>query len=399
MHVPHRLGIPTGIDLSKSNIVPIQRRMPALLACLYCCGSPASVRGLAGSSTRPATAASAAEVRYRARVAYDGHGYEGFQLLGPAFDRGSRRTVQGVLEEALHRRFAAVPFLLPSAAPAAAGERLIKVVAAGRTDAGVHARGQAIHFDLHPGVKQTVNLPSEEAEELSGLCDTINKMLPPDVRIWNLQRAPDPVVKPASAAMNNDQVDFDDDDPLLLEDDVEDESVSATRTYPWNVMYETTGKLYSYRLSLAPVMDPLERRSRWHPVQATSIDPDRLASIVRQYEGSHDFRAFAGSTNAQTKERPSKPRSTVRTVYSVNVVHEPGGVGGNYRIDFHLKGAMYKQVRNMVGTALDVCTGKVSAEQFQFLLHGGPAATRSGNRSTPAPPEGLTLEHVFFDDY
>ncbi len=69
--------------------------------------------------------------RYRARVAYDGGGFLGMQY------QPNGRTVQGALQAALAQRCN-----LPG----------VKVVAASRTDSGVHARGQAIHFDLdHSG--------------------------------------------------------------------------------------------------------------------------------------------------------------------------------------------------------------------------------------------------------
>ena len=75
-----------------------------------------------------------------------------------------------------------------------------------------------------------------------------------------------------------------------------------------------------------------------------------------------------------------------------------------------LKGALYKQVRNMVGSALDVCRGVLSEEEFRSLICGGDAnpwgrsgenafaITRDTNPSKPAPPEGLTLEYVYFDN-
>eukprot|EP00985_Skeletonema_marinoi_P033359 scaffold41104_cov234-Skeletonema_marinoi.AAC.2 len=66
------------------------------------------------------------KVRFRSRVAYCGTPFCGWQL------QPHRTTIQGEIEEALYRRY----------------NRRIAVVGAGRTDAGVHARGQAIHFDL-----------------------------------------------------------------------------------------------------------------------------------------------------------------------------------------------------------------------------------------------------------
>lgn len=62
-------------------------------------------------------------------------------------------------------------------------------------------------------------------------------------------------------------------------------------------------------------------------------------------------------------------------------------------------------VRNMVGTALDVCLGRLSEEVFLQLLgpdldlqNTGVEITRATNRCKPAPPQGLTLEMVYYED-
>ena len=285
-------------------------------------------------------------VRYRARVAYDGSGFEGWQL-----QRAGKRTVQGCLEEALCQRF----------------NQKVRVVAAGRTDAGVHARGQAIHFDLEDNRSW-----AEEAEW------SVNRLLPPEIRIWSLEQAPAPLYKVVMDKRKNEMTE---------------------RTVNWNVLYESTKKLYSYRISLAPVMDPMERHFRWHPEAqfGRPIDSGKLERLVKTFEGEHNFRAFAGAIE-QLEKKVDGPVNTVRTVYSANLVHEGAG---NYRIDFLLKGALYKQVRNMVGAVVDVCRGSTTEEEFRLLLDQNKEesiVTRSANPSKPAPPEGLCLEYVFFDN-
>src|SRR5512137_156088 len=107
---------------------------------------PASMRVREGSA-----------VRYRARCEYDGTDFAGFQLQSNA------RTVQGELEVALARL--------------AGGERVV-VDGAGRTDAGVHATGQVIAFTY------SGRLPAPE------LARALNGLLPPDVALRDLRRAP-----------------------------------------------------------------------------------------------------------------------------------------------------------------------------------------------------------------
>jgi tRNA pseudouridine38-40 synthase len=285
-----------------------------------------------------ATTTGPASIRYRARVAYDGAGFQGFQVQG-----GQKRTVQLVLEQALSQRF----------------NEPVRVIAAGRTDSGVHARGQAIHFDLS-GHDLGPN-------ELNDVDHSMRKMLTQDLRLYSLQRAPPPIIK--------------------FVDGVE-------RLLAWNVMYDSTGKLYSYRLSLGGVMHPLDRYNRWHPdLSAQGLDRDRLPRILQHFVGTHDFRAFAGAMDAMEKKL-EQPLNSERTVYSIAVVQESNTY---FRIDIHLKGALYKQVRNMVGAALDVCQGRVTEDYLLDLLNDA-TKTRKHNRSKPAPPQGLTLEQVYFDD-
>ena len=95
--------------------------------------------------------------RYSARVEYDGTDFAGFQL------QAGRRTVQGELEAALTQL--------------AAGSR-VRVEAAGRTDAGAHARGQVIAFTY---------VGRLTAPELAA---SLSALLPPDIGLARLRRVP-----------------------------------------------------------------------------------------------------------------------------------------------------------------------------------------------------------------
>lgn len=302
-------------------------------------------------------------IRFRARVAYDGHSFAGFQLQ----TRENCRTVQGALEDVLNRR-------LLGSQEGKQQERAIKVVAASRTDGGVHARGQAIHFDVPYIVKL-------DGTDLGQLCKSLNDMLSPAVRIWNLQRVLSTVVKPLPrSGLSTAYVTIDE---------------SALGEFQWNVLFDSTKKTYSYRLNLSSVMDPIHRWTRWHPPQAATVDVAFLSRILSHFVGTHDFRAFAGAVERNEKASGISV-STIRTVFAVKVVKEDDV--GNFRIDFDIKGALYKQIRNMVGTALDVCLGALTEDDFLRLLNQDSTLTRVDNCCKPAPPEGLTLEHVYFRD-
>ena len=276
-------------------------------------------------------------IRYRARVAYDGARFVGFQF------QPKKRTIQGDLEEVLSTRF----------------DQKVRVVGAGRTDTGVHARGQAFHFELKPGSLKEEDLPSLEY--------SLNRMLRQDMRVWNIQVAPQ-----KTKMLNGREV-----------------------TLKWNAIHDTKGKLYTYRISAAKSMDPLERHTRFNLSWFPDIDISILACTLKHYEGTHDFRAFAGGID-QLERKLGGEMDTKRTVYSVDLIDEGEGL---YRIEIRLKGALYRMVRNMVGTALEVARGRISEEFFLGLLNRVDSADRKKNKCKPAPPEGLTLEQVFYDDF
>lgn len=326
-------------------------------------------------------------VRIRTRVAYDGSGFCGFQLqrrgrsteqgpynkktstqscpqrLHDRHDQQSDRTVQGTLEEVLSRRF----------------QRVIAILGAGRTDAGVHAKGQAVHFDL----------TQDEAHhlDLGELETSLNRMLPTDVRVWNVQKAPPPVEK-------------------LVRDDGEDndggeEHSRRLTLHAWNALLDSTGKLYTYRFCLGDAMDPLLRHDRWQLEWGRDVDPDRLAHVLKQYEGQHDFVCFSGALE-RNERKTGVTKSTIRAVQFARLVRDDHGGAdmGLYRIDIRLDGALYKMVRNMVGTAVDVARGWLDEDTFLDLLHR-PADlkwSRKNNPCKPAPPNGLTLERVYYSE-
>lgn len=303
------------------------------------------------------------QIRYRGRVAYDGSMYRGFQI-----QEGSRaRTIQASLEDVLQRRF---------------NRSSIRVVGAGRTDSGVSARGQAFHFDMSLAEHEK-SLELKQNKTQPPLDHVMNRMLSDEVRVWNVGPAPPPIDKSFSST--------------------EQQGSTISRVLPWNAIHDTTHKLYSYRICLS-VMDPIYRYQRWQ-VQGDSdpVDVALLNKTLAYFEGTHDFRAFAGAVE-QAEKKANRKVNSIRTIFGCKLVDESEDYGreGYYRIDIQLSGALYKMVRNMVGTAIDVSRGRVSEDTFLRLLHGGGGdqgqLNRKDNRSKPAPPEGLTLEWVYYDD-
>ncbi|CAM9413607.1 unnamed protein product [Scytosiphon promiscuus] len=276
------------------------------------------------------------KTRFVSRVMYDGTNYKGFQL-----QTNGLPTVQGVLEKALSTRF----------------QTYVPIVAAGRTDTGVHSIGQAIHFDL----------PNAN-EDLAQLTYSMNQMIPEDVRVWNMSVAPPP---------SPSQVD---------------------KGWPWSSMLNARSKRYSYRLFVGQVPNPLDRLYRAHASQAAGspIDVERLYRTMPKFVGEHDFAGFSNEVDKRAnlkREDGLGDFNTRRTVYSAEIIDEGGG---NIRLEFHLDGALYRMVRNMVGTLLAVAAGRLEPDIVDEIFRTG---MRDSCLIYAAPAHGLTLETVTYDGY
>jgi tRNA pseudouridine38-40 synthase len=280
--------------------------------------------------------------RYAARVLYDGTAFRGWQ--DQAIDRsreGTRiRTVQGVLAKQLTSRF----------------NQKTTCTGASRTDLGVHSRGQAIHFDVW-------NQPA--CEDLPRLEYEMNRMLPDDVRLFNISSVP------------------------TFQENIDER---------WHATKSATGKLYVYQFCTNAFVDPMKRRYYTHVYQPTDLD--KLEECLHVFEGTHNFQAYANRVERLAKEREEKNKEldTMRTVNSIKLVREADNPG-YYRIEVNLQSALYKMVRNIVGSSLHVAQGGAGLDfaSLQTLLH--EARDRDDNKAKPAPPEGLCLEHVYYDHY
>lgn len=157
--------------------------------------------------------------RYQVILAYDGTDFWGFQRQP---GKAKRRTVQGVVETALKQL-------------GWSGERIL---AAGRTDTGVHARGQVIAFDL------------DWQHDEDALLAAMNAHLPQDVAVWAVQKAAD---------------DF-------------------------HPRYAARSRCYEYRLFCQPRRHPLLERYAWRVWPA--VDLQAMQQAAAYLIGRHDFAAF-----------------------------------------------------------------------------------------------------------
>ncbi|KAL1508317.1 hypothetical protein AB1Y20_004427 [Prymnesium parvum] len=261
--------------------------------------------------------------RWRGRLTYDGESLHGSQ------PQPRHRTAGGLLSAALSTRFASP----------------VDVVCASRTDHGVHARGQAVHFDV------PLSAPPPHADALQR---SINGLLPEDVRLAELEEAPE---------------------------------VDA-RGRPWHAMLWATGKLYSYRLHSGGELDPLSRRQRYFSGRRP-LDIDRMAAAASHLSGTIDCAALANRRSGESLPLLWPAAATTRAVRSVALVDEGGG---RLRVDVHVHSALYKMVRNMVGLLLLAGRGRIAPDEVPALL----AARDRARLPPPAPAHGLTLECVYY---
>lgn len=223
---------------------------------------------------------------HRLILAYRGTDYAGWQRQANA------RSVQQTVEEALAD-------LLGEA---------VRLHAAGRTDAGVHARGQVADLEL------------PRPFPCRGLVHGTNHRLPADVRVL----AADPMPDGFSARRH-----------------------AAAKTYLYRL----------HRLRLAPV--PLPQEAPYVAPVPDRIDLPRLRRASALLVGRHDFAAFALPGGG--------PTTTVRRLFAVDVDE----AGPELRLRFTGDGFLRGMVRSLVGTLVEVGAGRREPESLAALLAGG----------------------------
>jgi len=250
--------------------------------------------------------------RWRLDVSYRGTDFSGWAL------QPGLRTVQGELELWLPRLLR-VDHELP-------------LVVAGRTDAGVHARGQVCHFDCEPGVI---------TDDGTTLLRRFARVLPDDLVVRRVQRAPDGF----------------------------DARFSALR------------RRYAYRLADGPLPpDPLHRDhvARW----PRPLDPDAMNAAAARLLGLRDFAAFCKRREGAT---------TIRTLIELSGRRGADGpLAGVIEFTVVADAFCHSMVRSLVGALVRVGEG---ARPADWLAEVADRRVRdSGIQVMPAA--GLTLEQV-----
>jgi tRNA pseudouridine38-40 synthase len=220
---------------------------------------------------------------------YDGTAYGGSQYQKNA------PTVQGTLERALSRL---------TSEP-------IRVALAGRTDAGVHARGQVASF------------LTSSRHSVATFVKGTNALLPADISV----------------------------------------QLAAETPAGFNPRRDAVRRWYRYLLYLRTQRSALMRDRAWHVGQP--LDLEAMSQAAQALIGRHNFAAFTPPSEA-------KRGSTERLVYRAEVTPKRGRV---VYFDIEANAFLRQMVRRIVGTLVEVGLGKRSAGEFrEFVERAEPGA-------------------------
>lgn len=280
-----------------------------------------------------------ARTRVRMVVSYNGAPFHGFAIQDDV------PTVAGDLTDVLEKVL----------------QQDIEITCAGRTDTGVHAWGQVIHFDVNFSPDElasvgtnhgTVETVSElgtigtndtagmfESTQLSGLRRSVNKLLAPNI-----------VIRDAHIVAN----DFD-----------------ARRS--------AKSRTYRYTILNSEVPDPFLAQTAWHIDTPLELAALRLScdAII----GEHDFAAFCKKS---TNPDATTNRRVLRADWNTN--------GNMFYFEVTAYAFCHQMVRALVGTMVEMGLGKKTAGDMAWIL-------RSGDRQLAgalAPPQGLCLWNVAY---
>lgn len=241
----------------------------------------------------------------RLDICYDGTRYRGWQRL----PGGDHNTIQGKLEQTLTRIL---------------GEP-IEISGSGRTDAGVHARGQVANFHCES------RMPADE------ILSQLRRYLPEDIGIYSCKEAGE----------------------------------------RFHARLNAREKTYVYRIWNSELPCVFERR--YVTVMPEKLDLQRMRQAADYFIGEHDFAAFCANKHMK--------KSTIRRIDTLDIIKE----GLEVRIVVRGNGFLHNMVRILVGTLLEVGTGKRDPETIPDLFGGKRADT-----GALAPAQGLCLMEVTY---
>lgn len=260
-------------------------------------------------------------VRLRLDLAYDGTGFWGWGI------QPGLRTVQGVVETAL-----ATLMRHP--------QRAVRLVVAGRTDAGVHATGQVAHADVSAARWRTLSAARRGGTAEQSFARRLNGIIG--------GRSADVVIERVSIAAAG-----------------------------FDARFSPRWRRYEYRIADASSSRDPRRRAHtlWH---TGHLDVRAMDAAARSLTGLHDFAAFC---------KPRERATTIRTLLDYGWTRDEHGVLiAQVRADAFC----HSMVRSLVGGAVAVGLGALEPQHLARILNEAVKA----NAFPVVPAQGLTLVEV-----
>ncbi len=221
--------------------------------------------------------------RYKAIIAYDGTNFCGFQA------QRNDRTVQEEMEKTLQQLN---------------NGKKIQIFGSGRTDSGVHAIGQVIHFDY------------QEVANLEKLRFALDTQTPEDIAVKSVEKV---------------AADF-------------------------HARYHVVEKTYQYRVDIGKPRNPFKRHyASYYPYP---LNIEKIKQACEQLVGTHDFSAFCATG--------SSVDSKIRTIHAASVVYLPEAE--ELLFTFRGNGFLYKMVRIIVGTLLKIGNERLAVEAISAII-------------------------------
>jgi len=214
--------------------------------------------------------------------------YDGAQFCGWQIQAQGERTVQGALETVLLKIF----------------KQPIKAIASGRTDSGVHARGQVVSFKADTRMK-----PLE-------IQRAINSLLPADIAVHEVRQ---------------------------VKDDFHAQYSVKEKTYRYTILNRKYRSVF------------LRDRVYFYPYL---LNISHMRKAAKHLIGRHDFKSF------QAFDPLRAERQTVRTIKKIVIKKE----GDLITIDVTADGFLYKMVRNIAGTLVGIGSGQLSLDEMPKIL-------------------------------
>ncbi len=249
--------------------------------------------------------------RYALGIEYDGKGFKGWQK-----QEGGVHTIQENLEKAL-TKVACTP---------------IVVRCAGRTDAGVHATGQVVHFDT----------PLDLVRDPKAWIMGTNQYLPKGIRVLWVKKMPE----------------------------------------HFDARFSAVAREYSYKIFNHPIRPSLFRE--YFTWVYRPLDEKIMHEAAQVLVGEHDFTSFRASE--------CQAKSPVRILHSIEVMRQQEHVIITVRANAFL----HHMIRNIAGVLIKIGTGLAPTDNPTEWIQEILAAKDRRAASTTEKPNGLYLTKVFY---